>query len=187
MGADPVSSPISPDAYLTLEAASETRHEYVDGYVYAMAGGTLAHDRIANNLRALLDVQLGDGPCVTFGPDVRLRINHSVYSYPDAEVICAEALDDGALEITAPRLIGEVLSDTTEANDRGDIFAHYQTLATLEEYVLVSSRRRMVESFRRGEHGLWLYRLYNAEAVVTLESLGLSFPVASLYRRTTVA
>jgi Uma2 family endonuclease len=178
-------SPISVEDYLALEATSEIKHEYVNGYVYAMSGGTIDHDLIANNVRAVIDAHLGNGPCLVLGPDVRLRVSPTIYYYPDAIVTCTP-LSGTDVEVIAPRLIVEVLSDSTEANDRGDKFANYQTLATFEEYLLVNSRRRAVERFRRTDRELWLYQRYDADATVTLETLELSCPVALFYRRTTV-
>lgn len=167
--------------YLAMEAASQVKHEYVDGTVYDIAGGTIAHDRIANNVRAALVTHLGDSSCVPLGPDVRLRVSPTVYYYPDAIVICDEHLDLGDIEVTTPRLIVEVLSGGTEANDRGDKFASYQTLASFEEYVLVGSRRHVVERYRRTEGVRWSYQRYGADEEVTLETIGLTVPVTAFY------
>ena len=167
--------------YLAMEAASQVKHEYVDGVAYAMAGGAIAHDRIANNVRAALVSHLGDGPCVPLGPDMRVRVSPTVYYYPDALVTCEEDLDPEALEVTAARLIVEVLSESTELNDRGDKFANYQTLTGFEEYVLVDSRHRSVERYRRAEHGRWIYQRHGPHEEVTLETIGLTVPVATFY------
>src|SRR5205085_6831127 len=124
------------EEYLALEQTSQVKHEYVRGYVYAMSGGTIAHDLIANAVRAVIGTHLGDGPCMVLGPDVRLRVSEVIYYYPDAMVTCDESLDLGALEVQTPRLVIEVLSDPTEASDRGDKFANVQTLDSFEEYLL---------------------------------------------------
>lgn len=184
MVAQPERTTMTVEDYLAFEEASPVKHEYVDGRVYAMSGGTIDHDRIANNLRAVIDTHLGDGPCVVLGPDVRLRVSSTVYYYPDALVTCDQTISGDDIEVTAPCLVVEVLSDSTEATDRGDKFANYQTLATCEEYLLVNSRRRSVERFRRTEHGLWVYQRYAPDADVTLETIDLTCPVAALYRRT---
>lgn len=175
-------APITVAEYLAQEAASQIKHEYIDGAVYAMAGGTVAHDRIANNVRAALVTHLGDGPCIPLGPDVRLRISPTIYYYPDALVICDEDLDLAAIEVTTPRLVVEVLSEGTEANDRGDKFANYQTLDSFEEYLLVNSRRRAVERYRRVGHSRWDYQRYSPDEDVTLEMIGLTVSVAAFYR-----
>lgn len=85
--------------YLALEEASPVKHQYVDGQVQAVTGGTVDHDRIANMIRALLDAHLADGPCAVLGPDVRLRVSPTIYYYPDAFVTCDAAIDGGALEV----------------------------------------------------------------------------------------
>ncbi len=172
------------EEYLALEETSPVKHEYVDGHVYAMSGGTIDHDTIANNIRAILVTQVGDESCRALGPDVRVRINPSISYYPDALVTCDATIDGGEHELTTPRLIVEVLSDSTEANDRGDKFANYQTLDTFEEYLLVASRRRSVERFRRTGRGLWLYQRYPPYEGVTLEAIGLTLPIDAFYRRT---
>jgi Uma2 family endonuclease len=101
-------------------------------------------------------------------------------------VVCDQTIEDLALEITAPRLIVEVLSDSTEAADRGHKFTDYQTLATLEEYLLVDSRRRSVKRFQRAAEGRWIYQRCSAEDTITVESIGLTCAVAALYRHTHV-
>jgi Uma2 family endonuclease len=121
---------------------------------------------------------------VDSGPYVRLQVSETLYYYPDAMVTCDESLNLEATEIWTPRLVVEVLSDATEANDRGDKFANYQTLDSFEEYLLVDSRRRAVERYRRAEHGRWIYQRYGPDASVTLETIGLTCSIANFYRRT---
>ncbi len=184
MVAHPKQATMTVEEYLALEETSEVKHEYVRGYVYAMSGGTRGHDKIANNVRTALDTFLGDGTCSVQGPDMRVRINEDIYYYPDAVVACGEPISDSAVDLTTPRLIVEVLSESTEANDRGDKFADYQTLATFEEYLLVSSRRRSAERYHRTAQGSWTYQWYAPTDTVTLETIGLSLPVGTLYRGT---
>ncbi|MGH2347790.1 MAG: Uma2 family endonuclease, partial [Chloroflexota bacterium] len=154
------------EEYLALEDAGSVKHEYVHGYVYAMAGGTLAHDIIANTIRAALHAHAGVGPCVVLGPDARVRVGETVYYYPDAVVVCGEILEDRALEVTVPRLLVEVLSDATENADRGDKFADYQTLASLAEYLRRCSMGTRTSSSRC------------AGAALLLSALCVSMPVA---------
>ncbi len=184
MVADPTQPIMTVEEYLALEGTSEIRHEYVRGYVYAMSGGTRGHDRIANNIRTTLDTFLSDGQCRVQGPDMRVRINEDVYYYPDVLVECDDTVSDTAVDTTTPRLMVEVLSQSTEANDRGDKFADYQTLATFEEYLLVNSRRRSVERYHRTAQGTWTYQRYAPHDTITLETIGLSLPVGALYRGT---
>jgi len=174
------------EEYLALEETSQVKHEYVRGWVFAMAGGTLAHDIIANKIRAALHNHVADGPCIILGPDARVRVDQAVYYYADAVVVCDQTIEDRALEITAPRLIVEVLSDSTEAADPGHKFTDYQTLLTTEEYLLVDSRCRSVERFQRAMEGRWTYQRYAEGDVITLESVGLTCAVAAFYRHTHV-
>ena len=186
MAAPPSHQAMSVAEYLTLEEGSLEKHEYVDGRLYAMAGGTYAHDRIGNNVRALINAHLGDGPCVLNGPDVRLRITPTLYYYPDAFVTCDQDIDAGSTELSGAHLILEILSTSTEAADRGEKFGNYQTLATCTEYVLIDSRRRMVEHFRRADGANWLYHRYVDGETVTLVSIDLTMPVSTLYLATGV-
>ena len=167
--------------YLAFEETSREKHEYVDGRLYAMAGGTNAHDRIGNNVRAQINVHLGAGPCVLHGPDVRLGVSPTVYYYPDAFVTCDREMEAEITEFGAARLVVEILSDRTEATDRGEKFANFQTMAGFTEYLLIDGRHRMVERFRRTTDGEWLYRNYGTEDMLTLDSIGLTLPISVLY------
>ncbi len=184
MVAHPTQATMTVEEYLALEETSEVKYEYVRSYVYAMPDVTFAHDRIANNVRTAFHSHLGDGPWRMQGPSLRVRVGDDAYYYPDAFVMRDDTVDGTATEITTPRLIVEVLSQSTEANDRGDKFADYQTLASFEEYLLVSSRRRSVERYHRTAQGTWTYQRYAPHDAVTLETIGLSLPVGTLYRGT---
>jgi Uma2 family endonuclease len=166
----------------------DLKHEYIDGYVYAMAGGTLDHSQIGINVVRTLEDALGDRPCRVFNPDAAARLSPTRYTYPDATVTCDEH-DRGQLtEVQTPRVIVEVLSpDSTEGYDRGDKFGYYRACPTIQEYVLVSMTRRAVETFRRTSEGWTAYHAYGPGDEVELVSIGVRFPVASLYRRTEVA
>src|SRR2546430_17181552 len=104
MIAHPETATLTVEEYLALEETSQVKHEYVRGHVYAMSGGTIAHDRIANNVRTALDNHIGEGPCMVLGPDVRLQVSETVYYYPDAMVTCDENLNPEAIEVWTPRL-----------------------------------------------------------------------------------
>ncbi len=170
--------------YLALEEERQEKYEYADGYACSMAGMTIAEGAIANTVRGAIHMHLQGGQCNVHGSALRVRAGTSVYYYPDAFVIRDETISGDATEVTTPCLIVEVLSDSTEANDRGAKFAHYQTLATVEEYLLVDSRQRSVERFRRTTPNLWTYQRYGADDDVTLETIGLTCPVTRFYDRT---
>ena len=172
------------DEYVAHEQTSMVKHEYVHGRVYAMAGGTIDHGTIANNIRAMMIDRSGEGPCRVLGPYVRVRVSAEIYYYPDALVLC-EGLPNGrSTEVSNPQLIVEVLSIGTAADDRGDKFANYQSIPTFVKYLLVESCRRSVEHYRHAAPNMWSYQRYDPGATITLETLGLTCPVAAFYQRT---
>jgi Uma2 family endonuclease len=170
--------------YLALERTSEEKHEYVNGQVYSMAGGTPDHGRLAMNLGGLLRAALAGKPCAVFSSDVRVRIEATGRStYPDLSVVCgrlARAGDDNDA-ITNPTVLVEVLSDTTEASDRGDKFAHYRRLPSLREYVLVSQTAERIEIFHRGDRGDWVLTEAGSGETIRLESIDVALAVDDVY------
>ncbi|MEY3297223.1 MAG: hypothetical protein RLZZ597_483 [Cyanobacteriota bacterium] len=177
---------VSPEDYLAAEADSPLKHEYRDGDVYAMAGGTDAHNQIAGNLYALLRSHLRGSDCRTYFADVKARIEaRNCFYYPDVMVTCDER--DTALSTYKqhPCLIVEVLSESTEAFDRGNKFADYRHLASLDEYVLISPTRQQVEVFRRNDEGLWVLHPYGEGDRVVLASVNWEGEIANLYEDVT--
>lgn len=150
----------------------------------AMAGGTPAHSKLQANLVAMLTAALKDKPCGVFTSDLRVRVVATDRSTcPDVTVICgkrAAAIDDPDA-VTNPIVIAEVLSDSTEASDRGEKFAHYQRLDSLQEYVLVNQAAKRVEVFLRGAGVVWTFTPWTEGQDLTLESLGISLSVADIY------
>lgn len=171
--------------YLAAEAASDTRHEFLRGEVFAMAGGTPEHGALAAAMTIALGDALRDRPCRVFNSDVRVRIRETgLTTYPDLSVVCGalERDEEDRNAIVNPVLVVEVLSDSTEAYDRGEKAAHYRRLPSLKEYVLMSQREPRIEMFRRNEAGRW--ELYEAGAGQRLElaSVGCTLEVDALYR-----
>lgn len=170
--------------YLALERESETKHEYANGRVHAMAGGSPEHARLAMRLGAQLLTSLGERPCEVFNSDLRVRVVETGRStYPDVTVICGEVQrpPDDEQAATNPILIVEVLSESTETQDRGEKWRHYQRLASLRTYVLVSQTEARVEVFRRvGD--VWQYEAAGAGDRVRLDEDGLVLDVDALYR-----
>ncbi|WP_448564196.1 Uma2 family endonuclease [Trichothermofontia sp.] len=161
MIAVPDSTYLSPEAYLAAEATSPVKHEYRDGKVYAMAGSTDEHNLMAGNLYTLLRGHLRGSGCRAYFADVKARIeaiNH--YYYPDVMVTCDDRDRSSSTFKQYPCLIVEVLSDSTEAFDRGDKFTDYRHLASLQEYVLISQTRPQVDVFHRNAEGLWVLHPY---------------------------
>lgn len=172
--------------YVAFESAAATKHEYVNGRVYAMAGGSPEHSRLAAALIRDLSAQLHGKPCATFSSDLRVRVAATGRStYPDVAVVChalAHDTEDGNA-VTNPTVLVEVLSESTESDDRGDEWAHYQRIPALREYVLVSQKHARVEVFTRDatEPDLWHYRDHGPGARVVLESLGVALDLDALY------
>lgn len=175
---------ISPEDYLEDESLSPVKHEYIRGFVYAMAGASKAHGIIAGNLFSLLRTHLRGKDCTTYITDIKVRMEAAnIYYYPDVTVTC-DPRDSASLEedfIRYPRLVIEVLSPTTAAFDRGDKFADYRTLETLEEYVLISQERMTVDCFRRNLEGLWVLYPYNKGDEIFLASVDFRCPIEALY------
>lgn len=174
---------LSVDEYLRLEEAAEFRSEYIDGQMVAMAGGTQNHSAIGSNLVRELGNALRQSACTVFGPDMRMRTPSGIYTYADAVVSCdsIQAIDNTLFN---PIVIAEVLSDSTEAYDRGKKFAAYRQIASLQEYLLVSQTKVLVEHFHREQQGVWRMREYcSLDALLTLESLGVTISVSEIYRR----
>jgi Uma2 family endonuclease len=176
-------SPLSPDEYLQLEAQSVIKHEYIDGYAYAQAGATDAHNTIAGNLFALLRAHVRGTGCRVYISDMKARIeSRNCYYYPDLLVTCDPRDGETDTFKRFPRLIIEVLSDSTEAFDRGDKFIDYQSLDTLQEYVLIASNQRRVDCLRRNEAGQWVFQYYTPEqGSFQLQSIEFAAEVDLLY------
>lgn len=170
--------------YLTFERTAPSKHEYVGGMVLAMAGGSPEHARLAGSLARLLGNAIGDRPCAVFSSDLRVRIPETNRStYPDLTVVCGHrqtaADDDDA--IVNPTVLVEVLSDSTEADDRGEKFAHYRRLASLQEYVLVAQKAQRIEVYRR-EGDRWMLTEHGPGTIAQLPSIGARIPVDEIYR-----
>lgn len=176
----------TPAEYLALERAAETKSEYIDGCIVAMTGGSTQHSRIAVNVVLILGPQLRDRPCDVFNSDMRVGIPPSSrYTYPDVTVVCGEQQVGDAEQDTLlnPTLIVEVLSPATESYDRGDKFAAYRRLPSLQEYVLIAQDRPSVDHYlRQGDQWL-LTPVIGLDATATLPTIGCTLPLAEIYRR----
>jgi Uma2 family endonuclease len=175
---------MSYEEYLERERASTTKHEYLRGEVFAMAGGSLEHARLALRVGHLITAGIAQRPCEAFSADARVRVDETDLStYPDVTVICGRierSPRDGEAAIN-PTVLVEVLSDSSEAYDRGEKFAHYRRIASLQEYVLVSQRERRIEVFRRTAGGRWELGEATAGGRVVLESIGVELAVDDVY------
>jgi Uma2 family endonuclease len=170
------------EEYLEWEARQEIRHEYVNGEIFAMTGGSIPHNDIALNLYRALYPHLRPRGCRVNVSDVKLQLSSSsAYFYPDVIVSCDPQDLNSRKFIQHPKLIVEVLSPSTEAKDRGEKFTYCRTIPTLQEYVLIDSEKIAVDCYRRGEGRMWLYYPYTAGDIITLDSIEFEFPIELLY------
>lgn len=183
MVAHPTPPPMPVDEYLELEENSTIKHEYIDGHVYAMAGGTVDHGAIAVNAVAFLRSLLRGGPCRVYNSDVKVRLGPRRFVYPDVSVSCDERdrANGRAKFISHPRLVIEVLSPTTADYDCGDKFEMYRAVASCEEYVLVNAEQPTVEVRTRQATGEWRRTIAGPGEEIVLPSVGLRVPLAVFY------
>ncbi|MBI2898459.1 MAG: Uma2 family endonuclease [Deltaproteobacteria bacterium] len=177
---------LTPAEYLELERGSEQRHEYVDGEIFAMSGGTREHSLTATNIARELGNALAAKPCEVHSSDMRIGIPAAKrYFYADVSVVCGrpEVEDPTRDTLLNPKVIVEVLSDSTEAYDRGDKFRYYRAIASLREFVLASQKEPRIEVFTRQPDETWLLRIFGPDDEVTLSSVGCSFDVRNAYLR----
>ncbi len=179
---------VTPAEYLAIEVASEQRHEFFDGEMFAMSGGSYWHNLVKDNLAHAIRNRLGTRQCTVLTSDQRVKVNATgLYTYPDCVVFCGPpAFEDGVhYSATNPLVLAEVLSESTERYDRGAKFRHYRQLPSLEEYLLLAQDRVSVERYRRQSASVdsaWtLTAVADAGGTVEIESLGISVPVAEIY------
>lgn len=177
---------VTAEEYLASERISEQKHEYLAGVVYAMAGGTLDHNRIAGNTYRALGNQLSGRKCEPFSSDVRVRVLTNAaefYYYPDVTVDCSGAAG-GELFAEHPRVIFEVLSPDTERIDRGEKLRNYQAIESLDVYVLVDQFHIAVTVYRRTAEG-WVSEFYSEKSdVLQLPTIECALPMTVIYERT---
>lgn len=184
------------EEYLASEREAEERHEYLDGRIYLMAGESPEHADICSNLVFQLAGQLRDTPCRVRSKDTKVRSGapsmsrksaKGLFSYPDLVVICGEPqyYDEHRHVVTNPSVIIEVLSDSTEAFDRGEKFLRYQNWnPSLTDYILVSQGAPIVEHYGRQPDGSWSYHVYQGlEHNILIKSIGCTLRVAEVYDR----
>ena len=183
---------ISAEQYLEIERFSETRHEFLDGVVYAMAGESPDHSTICYNLSGITHAQLSSKPCRGFSPNMKVRAGiGGLYAYPDLMIVCGEAQfhDEQSDVLLNPTVIFEVLSPSTEKYDRGEKFRRYRTqIETLQDYVLVSQDQMRVEHHHREPDGTWKQtEISVADGILMLDSIECTVSVTEIYRNTEVA
>jgi len=171
--------------YCAFERESSIRHEYLRGEVFAMAGGTLEHGRLAGRIIHLLWRSLEGRPCSVFTSDVRVRVEATdLDTYPDASVVCGEprTAKSDVRALLNPSLIVEVLSSSTEAYDRGQKASHYRRIPSLRAYLMVSQDQRQLELQLRQADGSWTLCEAGPGECLTIEALGIELDVDEVYR-----
>jgi len=175
----------TPDEYLEIEVNSDTRHEYINGEIIPMTGGTPEHNEIASILNAVLRVSLKGKPYSIFIADQRLWIpNRNLYTYPDVMVVPRPfQLQQGRTDtITNPLMIAEVLSKATKGYDRDEKFAAYRTIPTFQEYLLIDQYSPHVEQYFKTESHKWIFSEYDGtDACILLSSISVEITLSDLY------
>jgi len=191
MSAVPETKLLSIEEYLTLEEEAEVKHEYYQGEIFAMAGGTIAHNQIVRNTLTSIDQFLKDSNCEVFPSDIKVHVEAvNLFTYPDISIVCGEIerLNNRNDVITNPVVIIEVLSENTQNYDRGNKFRLYRSLPSLKEYILVSSLEVLVERCTKQATGFWnLREAADPEDAFLIETIGFSCPIKELYRNVTFA
>ncbi|QLE48236.1 Uma2 family endonuclease [Nostoc sp. C057] len=175
----------SPTEYLELEVISEYRHEYIDGQIIPITGGTPNHNQIAGNVSATLNFALKRQPYRVFVADQRLWIaKKRIHTYPDVMVVAGSLeFSEGRTDtITNPLVICEVLSKSTRSYDLDEKFAAYRTIPSFQEYVLIDQYKNHVEQYSKTDENKWIFSEYEEEStILTLSSIQFQIPLSDIY------
>jgi Uma2 family endonuclease len=179
------------EEYVALETSSDIKHEFLDGEIYAMAGGSDEHAALAMTTGAALSNAIGDQPCRAYNSDLRIRVEAvRLTTYPDASVICGpvQRYEPGP-ETTAlnPTIVVEVTSRSSERYDAGEKFEYYKTIPTLREYIIVSQRERRITVHTREDSDRWRTHMAIKGGSVEIASLNAKLSVDEIYRNTTIS
>jgi Uma2 family endonuclease len=176
---------LTPEEYLALERTAEYKSEYLAGEIFAMAGASERHISIVANTMYLLVGQLKGRPCKAYSNDMRLKVSPTgLYTYPDIIVVCGAPMfaDEQKDTLLNPTVLIEVLSESTEAYDRGKKFDHYRTLASVSDYLLISQDQRKIEHFVRQLDHRWLFSAHaDLDDVVEIASIACTLPLRDVY------
>lgn len=187
MGLPQLTSAFDTDEYLSMERQTDIRHEFLDGFVYAMAGESLEHSTINANLTARLHAQLAGKPCRVLSLNLKVCAGTSgLYAYPDATVVCGQPIfhDEKRDVLMNPTLIVEVLSPSTEKYDRGEKFERYKGIESLTDYLLVSQDAPRVEHRTKNASGEWTTTIVEGlSAALAINSIECRLPLAEIHER----
>jgi Uma2 family endonuclease len=178
---------ITPQEYFAWEEKQLNKHEYIEGEVYAMSGGSVNHGRIAIRFTSMFDSHLEGSSCIIGNSDIKIKIvKAEKYTYPDVSVTCDDRDKTTTQYITYPSLIVEVLSPSTEAYDRGSKFRLYANNPLLQDYLLVSSTSIEIDLYHKKDNGEWIIINYKEGDMIELKSINLTFAIAQIYRGLTL-
>jgi len=161
MSAVPQIKTLTPEEYLAIERQAEDKSEYVDGVMYAMAGGSPQHNLVSGSIHTLINTHLWESPCRVFTSDMKVRVpSNRKYHYPDVTVVCErpEFADDEKDVLLNPLLIVEVLSKSTQGYDKEKKFLYYQEIDSFREYLLAAQDQPVVQHYVRQTDGTWIYK-----------------------------
>jgi Uma2 family endonuclease len=176
---------LTPQQYLARERQAETKSEYLRGEIFAMSGASFEHNRISVNTVIALGTQLRNRDCDVFTGDMRVKVSPTgLYTYPDVTVVCGEPkFEDAEVDtLLNPKVLVEVLSPSTADYDRGGKFTHYRRLPSLQEYVLISQDRPLVEHYVRQGQDEWLLTEQSSlQDTLLLPSIQCQLPLSEIY------
>jgi len=176
----------SPEEYLALERQAAHKSEYVNGFIFAMAGASREHNLIAGNVFGELRNQFKGRPCEPYMSDMRVKVSATgLYTYPDVVAVCGERrFEDAEVDtLLNPTVLVEVLSASTEAYDRGDKFSHYLRLESLQEYVMIAQDKVRVEHYLRQEDDWRFTVIDDRDGTLSLPSIGCELSLREIYDR----
>jgi Uma2 family endonuclease len=172
--------------YLAIERQAESKSEFFNGEMFAMAGASWQHNAISANLLIEIGGRLKNGPCRVFASDLRVKVDRTgLYTYPDLLIVCGQLEFDpmDADTLVNPQVIFEILSKSTEAYVRGEKFRHYQRLPSLKEYVLVNQDKKLLQRHVQKSDGEWALRYFDdPSGEFALASIPIRVPMADIYR-----
>jgi Uma2 family endonuclease len=178
---------LTPKEYFAWEEKQLNKHEYIEGEVYAMSGGSVNHGRIAIRFTSMFDSHLEGSSCIIGNSDIKIKIvKAEKYTYPDISVTCDDRDKTTTQYITYPSLIVEVLSPSTEAYDRGGKFRLYANNPVLQDYLLVSSTSIEIDLYHKKDNGEWVIINYKEGDMIELKSINLTLAIAQIYRGLTL-
>jgi Uma2 family endonuclease len=174
---------LTPEEYFIWEEKQLEKHEYIDGELYAMSGGSVNHGRIAIKFITMFDTHLENSGCIIGNSDIKINIfKTNNYTYPDVSVTCDDRDKNTPNYFTYPCLIIEVLSASTEAYDRGGKFRIYRNNPVLKDYLLVSSTSIEMDLYHQKNNGEWVIINYKEGDIIALKSINFSFAIEQVYR-----